>query len=142
MSSQYVIQVRFAALRHGSIIQANEHFVLVFADHHMHQIGLHNGRMVSEFQQDIRHHVRHPTLPLIFEYPISSIVENRPKWGIFYVTRDATRKEQLQLGLKYGRVTDSSTYGKSVLATTHSSRPKRLSCFEDSDSDEEGNFLW
>ena len=64
-------------------MQLMKNFALLFMNSHIMQISLEQGFVTMESILDDQHHVRYPTLPIIFEYPLTP---RRLNWGAFYLT--------------------------------------------------------
>ena len=140
MRSATYFESRMRHLVHGGSFQVTQSFAQIFTDQHGHLFGLENCLTLSHRPNWMRHQVRHPTLPLMFEYPEDTYLPEC-RIGNFFVTVDSSAEEEKILTKCRGQQ-QRHFWNKSLDTSQSVSGRKRLFCFENSVEDEEENFVW
>ena len=135
---KHLLRERMKLLRRGNLIQVLQNFAVIFLNGKITQIALDQGFVAMETCIGEQHHVRHPTLPIIFEYPLTM---NRTNWGGFYFTHEGSYEEEAQFKDNFNIVPHDLPYNEGVIKqTVRSGCKKRLLCYEESE-DESKNVV-
>ena len=128
---------RFRLIMWGKMFQVFDEYALLINRNQIITLGLNNGMIIFEDKHYSQSIVKHPSLPLIFEYPVSV---STAKVGRFMVTPEAGYDEEKLLGDRH--LGYNCNYSRLVEAKLSTSRKKRLPDFEDSEEERtDPNFL-
>ena len=133
-------EARMRHIIHGGSFQVTQSFVQIFTDELGQLFGLENGLTLTHRPNWGRHQVRHPTLPLMFEYPEDAHLPEC-QIGNFFVTNDSSAEEEKILTKSLGQH-QRHFWNKNLKTSQNGPGRKRASRFENSVEDEEENFVW
>ena len=136
MHLQHKIANRFRLILWGRMFQVFREYILLINSSQLITLGLNNGLIVFENRIHNQFIVKHPSMPLVFESPVSYLAN---KVGRFVVTPEASFEDEKLLGDRHiGMVCN---YSKWVDGQITTSRKKRLPDFADSEEELENNYV-
>ena len=103
MDTEHNIRNRFASLRRTQYIQVNNDLLILNKPSLIIYVGIDQGLLVEEQVPPNYRSIRHPNLPLMFEYNcrrLNSGLSTFPHSGKFIVTSEAGHNEETDIGLR------------------------------------------
>ena len=139
MLSAHKIVERFRAMRTDVLLQVSNNVAILNKPSSILYIGADRGLMLEEQVPSNYRAIRHPTLPLIFEYDSVKMYHSPSNCVKFVVTSEAGEKEEATLGNR-SLVMGNGIYNKYYEAKFVSSPKKRSSQSELDVQEQEGEL--